>query len=409
MLKKFIFLVTLILILCGCSQKKDFEEIKTVVEENKDVLIGINYPVTGNKILDQDIINYVENKYNIFKNKYRGFKLLLDKSELNIDYDYNIINDKYINVIIYAYIKSSNFINPIIEYKTFLFNKKENKYVNIKDIVSDPKKLIYDVNSKLVKLNKKANLNTTILNNFFIDNNNITLYFHEKNNYYSIILPTNDYLDVEASFNKIESYYAKSVNKIIDPSKPVLALTFDDGPSKYTKKIIDILNENDANATFFILGNKANIYSDTLNYMINSGNEIGNHSYNHKWLTKLTSEEIKDQLNKTQEIIKSITGYTPIIMRPTYGSINDNLRNSSNLQLIMWNVDSNDWKLKNSKKIANRIINSVNDGDIILMHDTYNWTMEAVKIIVPKLIKEGYQFITVSELNEIKLLRNNRQ
>ena len=207
--------------------------------------------------------------------------------------------------------------------------------------------------------------------------------------------------------NKIEPIVlsAHNTTKIIDPSLPVIALTFDDGPSKYTNKILQLLKENDACATFFVVGNKVQGYSNTINTMLKNGNEVGNHSYSHKWLSRLSSNSIKDEINLTQNVIKSVSGYTPKLLRPTYGEVNKKLRNSTDLKIILWDVDTKDWKLKSSEVIAKRALNSIEDGDIVLMHDIYERTYNALKLIIPTLKEKGYQFVTVSELEEIKLIK----
>lgn len=187
----------------------------------------------------------------------------------------------------------------------------------------------------------------------------------------------------------------------------MVALTFDDGPSIYTEEILNTLKKYNSNATFFVLGNKIDNYNNIIIKMYENGNEIGNHSYNHRWLTKLSTEEQKEQINKTQEIIKKYTGYEPIYMRPTYGSINKKLRKNINLEVVLWNVDTKDWKYKNVNTIVNNALTNVKDGSIILMHDTHERTSEAVKILVPKLIEKGYQLVTISELKEVKKIRNN--
>jgi peptidoglycan/xylan/chitin deacetylase (PgdA/CDA1 family) len=198
----------------------------------------------------------------------------------------------------------------------------------------------------------------------------------------------------------------QAVDKTIDSNKPIIALTFDDGPSKYTKPIIDLLKQYNSNATFFVLGNKVKIYKETIIESINLGNEIGNHSYNHKWLSRLKVEELKEQINKTQNILKEEVNYTPILLRPTYGSVNKKIRNNTNLEIVLWNVDTLDWKIKSSKKIVERALSQIKDRSIILMHDTHERTYEALKIMIPKLIDEGYQFVTISELKKINKLSN---
>lgn len=194
-------------------------------------------------------------------------------------------------------------------------------------------------------------------------------------------------------------------SKVIDPSKPVIAITFDDGPSKYTDDILSLLKENDAYATFFVVGNKVETYSSTINTMVKNGNEIGNHSYSHKWLSRLSANSIKEEIELTQNVLKNIAGYTPTLIRPTYGAVNKKLRNSTNLKVILWDVDTKDWKIKSSEQIAQRALNSIEDGDIVLMHDIYERSYNALKIIIPALKEQGYQFVTVSELNEIKEIK----
>lgn len=169
------------------------------------------------------------------------------------------------------------------------------------------------------------------------------------------------------------------------------------------------MKENDAVGTFFVIGNKVEIYKDTILEMYKNGNEIGNHSYNHKWLTRLTDEEFYEQINKTGDIVKQITGFTPKLLRPTYGSINKKIRNISPLEITMWTVDTRDWSLTNYQKIATKALKDIKDGDIILMHDIYERSYKALEIILKELKKQGYQFVTVSDLNKIKELKKQNE
>lgn len=206
----------------------------------------------------------------------------------------------------------------------------------------------------------------------------------------------------------ISSYFSYPVfnsNMAKNIEKKYVALTFDDGPSNYTKEIVDYLYQNDSYATFFVLGSKVSTYQETLINIIEKGNEIANHTYNHPWLTHITDKEILKEINDTQEIITKITGYTPTLFRPSYGDINKKLKKMIKLDIIMWTNDSSDWKYKSSKTIASNVIRHIKDNDIILMHDTYKRSYEALKIIIPKLKELNYEIVTVSELMEIKKLR----
>ena len=194
------------------------------------------------------------------------------------------------------------------------------------------------------------------------------------------------------------------VKRVIDPDKPMVALTFDDGPSKYTPEILQVLKENNSEATFFVLGTEANRYKDTLNQIIENGNQVGNHTYNHEDLTKLSDEDVYRQVQGTNDIIYNASGYTATIMRPPYGASDDELNKKISRPVIKWSIDTRDWENRNTQMILDNIFNNVKDGDIILMHDLYETTAEAAKIAVPKLIEMGYQLVTIDELSRYKEL-----
>ena len=202
-----------------------------------------------------------------------------------------------------------------------------------------------------------------------------------------------------------DNTYIAIKKKNIDYDKKVVALTFDDGPSKYTEKILDILKENDACGTFFVVGNKVEFYSDQIKRILKEGSEIGNHSYSHKWLNRLSKEEFQAEVNKTQDIVKKETGFTPKLFRPTYGGYSDKLKTYTDLTFVLWTVDSSDWRVKNTDKILNNILPNVKDGSIILMHDNHSYAVKALDDVIKVLSEKGYQFVTVSELLEIKNLR----
>ncbi len=175
---------------------------------------------------------------------------------------------------------------------------------------------------------------------------------------------------------------------------PMVALTFDDGPYiRATIPILDTLKEHNSVATFFVLGNRVPRHKEIVKRIVHEGNEIGNHSYNHKQLTTLSSKELKEQIDKTQETIIEVVGSAPKIMRPTYGSYNNRLKSQVKMPMILWSIDTEDWKYRDAEKISKHILENVKDGDIILMHDMYISTAEAVEIIVPALINRGFNWL----------------
>lgn len=179
----------------------------------------------------------------------------------------------------------------------------------------------------------------------------------------------------------------------------VIALTFDDGPHyKYTPYLLDELNKRNVKATFFVLGMNANNNLEILKRMNEEGHVIGNHTYSHKNLYRLKSQKIFEEIDKTNQVIEMMTHKPVQYFRPSYGNFNNKIAKLTDMQIVLWNIDSLDWKIKNSNKIANRVINKAHDGAIILMHDIYKSSVKAALKIIDKLQEEGYKFVTVDEL-----------
>lgn len=198
--------------------------------------------------------------------------------------------------------------------------------------------------------------------------------------------------------NKTNYEYDVVINRKIDKSKKMIAFTFDDGPNYNTSKIIDVLNKYDIKATFFVLGSRAINNKDILKKMADSGMEIGNHTYNHLLLTKYDENKIRSEIEDTSEVIYSATKKRPKLLRPSYGSVNNKIKKVANMPIIIWDIDTLDWKYHNSKRITSRVVNKVRDGDIILMHDIYSASLNALSNIIPILQDNGYEFVTIDEL-----------
>ena len=188
----------------------------------------------------------------------------------------------------------------------------------------------------------------------------------------------------------------------IDKNKKMVALTYDDGPSIYTPRILKTLKENNSVATFFVVGNRVPTYSDTVKKAHDMGCEIGNHTYEHKSLPNLSETEVKRQISKTNKEIKKAIGEKPVIMRPTGGATNTNIKKWVGMPSIIWSVDTLDWKTRNADSTRRAVLNRVKDGDIVLMHDLYSATATASETIIPELVRRGYQLVTVSELAECR-------
>jgi peptidoglycan/xylan/chitin deacetylase (PgdA/CDA1 family) len=192
--------------------------------------------------------------------------------------------------------------------------------------------------------------------------------------------------------------------------KKTVALTFDDGPNgAKTRQIVDILESNKAHATFFMIGNRMASYASTIKTVLDAGNEIGSHSYDHTNMRKKKIKELLENEEKTQEIYYGITGQYLKYTRPPYGAINSSVKEALDTIFITWSLDTEDWLHRDKDYIVNYVMENVQDGDIILMHDSYNSTVEATRELLPKLYAEGYQVVSVSELANLKgrVLENN--
>jgi len=181
----------------------------------------------------------------------------------------------------------------------------------------------------------------------------------------------------------------------------MIALTFDDGPSKYTSHVLDILEKHGARATFCVIGNLVSARKDTVKRASGLGNEIIGHSWDHRDLTKLSADEIIQEIKDTSDVIESVTGIRPRMYRPPYGAVNAALKSVSadlGYALINWSVDPMDWQSRDADKVYDAIMSNVSNRAIVLSHDLYGTTADAMERVIPELIAMGYQLVTVSEL-----------
>lgn len=184
-----------------------------------------------------------------------------------------------------------------------------------------------------------------------------------------------------------------------DLVKKKIALTFDDGPNaKYTEKLLEGLKERGVQATFFLLGERVELSPDIVKKMHADGHLIGNHSYEHVNLSTLSDEAAIVQVNKTNEAIYKVTGEFPEYIRPPYGCWKSNLDYKTTMIEVLWNVDPLDWKTDNANAVVQRVVNDVEENDIILLHDASESSVNAAFQIVDKLQEEGYVFVTVDEI-----------
>ena len=186
-----------------------------------------------------------------------------------------------------------------------------------------------------------------------------------------------------------------------------IALTFDDGPNqKLTPRLLDLLAEHHIHVTFFVLGENAEQHPEILQRAAREGHEIGNHSWSHPNLAKLSEENVRSQIKRTEELITNITGSRPAVFRPPYGSLTTHqkhfIHDELGYEINLWDVDPLDWKEPGPSVVSNRILKETRPGSIVLSHDIHAQTIQAMPATLTELEAKGFKFVTVSQLLKLQ-------
>lgn len=191
--------------------------------------------------------------------------------------------------------------------------------------------------------------------------------------------------------------------KLPKATDKLVCFTFDDGPyAPVTNKILDTLEKYNGRATFFVVGDRADTYSDEIIRASKMGCEIGTHTYSHVNLNSLSVPEMQEEIKKSCDAISKYTGKKVKVLRPPEGAANDTVKANVGMPMVLWSVDSRDWDYRNADKDYQTVMDNVFDGSIVLMHDLYPETADAVARLIPELAKQGYKFVTFSELMKIR-------
>lgn len=370
MKKRILILLIFTFFIFSC--KNNIEPKKEINVENKELIIKdnskINYPSINNEVDEQ---------------LKETMKLTCDTIESNY---HTIPKTTYESFV------SKNYISYLITYK---FNNNEITKSYVYDV--NTKKRVYFNNNLITKINSvlknKYNINSNDSGfiNVVINNDEIVAYL-------STYITNSDVEKVKFAYSS--TYLGENITSITN--KKVVALTFDDGPSFNSKKIVNLLDELNIKATFFVLGCNVEKYADELKYINDHGNEIGNHSYSHPDFRKLSLEQGLKEIEKTQAIVFKTIGRYLRLFRFPYGLVNKQILNNIKLPTILWNADSLDWQCCDTKTIIKRVEKEVKENGILLFHDFKNFNEEAIRIIVNDLKKQGFEFVTISELLEFR-------
>lgn len=195
-----------------------------------------------------------------------------------------------------------------------------------------------------------------------------------------------------------------SNGRYLDITKPMVALTWDDGPkSSVGNHLMDVLEANNGRGTFFIVGERIDQDPDEVKRMVADGHEIGNHSWDHdEKLSKKGVDYIRSEFDKTNQKVQELTGVTPTLARLPGGIASEDVKSTLTMPMIFWSIDTLDWKTKNAQSTIDAIQGNIKDGDIILMHELYDATSQACDTVIPWLNQQGYQMVTVSELIQFR-------
>lgn len=196
---------------------------------------------------------------------------------------------------------------------------------------------------------------------------------------------------------------AQETGRVIDPSKPMVALTFDDGPyAPVGNRILDCLAQYDGRATFYVVGERVPGNAAEMQRIVAEGHEIGNHTYSHKYLNKLNTAQIRQEIDRCADTVQSVCGVRPVTVRLPGGNKNATVLAAVQEPIVLWNVDTLDWKTRDAQKTVSAVLDHVQDGDIILMHELYQASGDAALQIIPELTNRGYQLVTVSEMAQYR-------
>ena len=341
------------------------------------------------------------------------------KVDINIDIDYPVfknnkdavikrylkdVNTKNITSIKYEIGKSNDYTTVLFKFynkdnlenvETLIFNK--NKKISLQELF-DLDKLKTVIETKKNTENKEE-IDYSKINILFNDKST-TFYIKENENIKNLEIVNNELTEAaKISLNLDESHHKEHT---IQKESKLVAFTFDDGPSKYTLDIANILEEYNASATFFEVGYNIKAHPEITKELSERGFEIANHTTDHSKLTKLTEAKYLSKINDNNALFKELTGKDMPYLRPPYGSYNDKIKASAGVPIVTWSLDTRDWESRNKDKVIEMVINNIKEGDIILFHDLYESTRDAVKELMPLLKEQGYQAVSVGELFKSK-------
>ena len=404
---------------------------KFVTRDNKREKVSIEYPITENEKINRLISESIDKIDRDFQNTVLLATVFDKPMTETISYQVTHNTSEALSVVVNIK-QDMNGAHPASMTQFWTFDKKSGEVVGLADfteqsdeaaeaIISAAKDNI----SQIIKQRQQPEIdlneiiNKEALSNFIITNDGNALAWPLGQ---ASLLPSSyGELTITVPISSVSKYLQNptarkfaNIPKPAEKPKPApaaptptvanktIALTFDDGPGPYTEKLLDILDKYDAKATFFLIGSKVSARANTLRRMQSRGHQLGNHSWSHPELPKLSVDQIAGEIDRTNEAIRQATGVKPSILRPPYGAVNgvvlEQLR-LRNMSSILWSVDTRDWADRNSQIVCSRAVAGARPGAVILMHDIHQTSVNAVPCILSSLKQQGYSFVTIQRLN----------
>ena len=409
---------------------------KFVTRDNKREKVSIEYPITENEKINRLISESIDKIDRDFQNTVLLATVFDKPMTETISYQVTHNTSEALSIVVNIK-QDMNGAHPASMTQFWTFDKKSGEVVSLADfteqsdeaaeaIISAAKNSI----SQTIKQRQQPEIdlneiiNKEALSNFIITNDGNALAWPLGQ---ASLLPSSyGELTITVPISSVSKYLqnptARKLANIPKPPEPkpelapapaaptpapttgnkVIALTFDDGPGPYTAHLLDILDQYGAKATFFLIGSKVSGQSSVVRSIQARGHQLGNHSWSHPELPKLSVDQIAGEIDRTNEAIRQATGVKPSILRPPYGAVNgvvlEQLR-LRNMSSILWSVDTRDWADRNSQIVCSRAVAGARPGAVILMHDIHQTSVNAVPCILSSLKQQGYSFVTIQRLN----------
>lgn len=400
--------------------------IVTDISNDDTMPYAIQYPQTEYDDLNESILHYItvsKDRYiTAMRLKTNAEKDETKSGELNISFETYPYKDHY-----YSFVLTQHFSTDSDTYETsiqtFFFNNETGEILTIRTLLNQDlaslETFSNHVRSQILEnveykgqLSKDAMLAKTepkwrLFQRFAIQDESLVIYFDKGEiidpavGVPTVVMPLSYLNPLLAEQFQEQMASADTIVSDKENQKEIkrVALTFDDGPDpKATKQILQLLDKYDAKATFFMLGSRVQYYPDIAKEVYDAGHEIGNHSWSHPMLTKLSSKQVLEEFNSTEKAIMQAIGKPATVFRPPYGATNQRVNGLIPTPVVNWSIDTLDWKHRDASKLLPSVKNHMHNNAIILMHDIHISTAEGLEPVLQYLQNEGYQFVTVSEI-----------